>query len=192
MCPMQVEKELDKWLERASRKDAPHINGMRMERPTWDEYFSFMVKLVARRSTCLFHHDGAILVRNNRVLTTGYVGSPKGIEHCTDVGCTDPEWSGVGWPSNCRGLHSIQNAIIQGAIFGIEVKGATLYTSEFPCLTCTKMLLNSGIIRVNIISTREENKVDDDVVDLLKKGGVELRFRDDLEIREGLEYDREE
>ncbi len=121
-----------------------------MKRPTWNEYFMEMTRITSKRSTCRQVAMGAILVRDRRVLTTGYNGSPKGFPHCTDIGCLREEkgLKGDEHLEVCRGLHAIQNAIIQGAVFGIAIDGATLYTTHPPCITCTKMLINAGIKKI--------------------------------------------
>jgi dCMP deaminase len=116
-------------------------------RPSWDDYFMDITELVAQRSTCLRRHVGAILVRDKRIITTGYNGAPSRIEHCLDVGCLREQ---MGIPSGerhelCRALHAEQNAIIQAAIHGVSIKGASLYCTNMPCSICTKMLINAQI-----------------------------------------------
>ncbi len=121
-----------------------------MERPSWDEYFMTITKMVATRSTCLRRHVGAILVKDKRILATGYNGSPSGLKHCSEVGCLRENLS---IPSGtrhelCRGLHAEQNAIIQAANHGISIRGATLYCTNKPCIICSKMIINAGITQV--------------------------------------------
>lgn len=118
-----------------------------MTRPSWPEYFMDITRLVAKRSTCLRRHVGAIIVKEKRILATGYNGAPAGMRHCEDVGCLR-EKSSV--PSGerhelCRGLHAEQNAIIQAAYHGISIKGSILYCTNKPCVICTKMIINAGI-----------------------------------------------
>jgi dCMP deaminase len=103
--------------------------------------------LVAERSTCLRRRVGAIAVKDNRILATGYNGAPAGLEHCLDIGCLREK---MGIPSGerhelCRGLHAEQNVIIQAAVHGIALKGANIFCTTQPCLICTKMLINCGI-----------------------------------------------
>jgi dCMP deaminase len=119
-------------------------------RPSWHEYFMSITELVAQRSTCTRRYVGAILVRDKRIISTGYNGAPSGISHCLDVGCLREQ---QGIPSGerhelCRGLHAEQNAIIQAALQGSTVGGATLYCTNMPCSICTKMLINSRISEV--------------------------------------------
>jgi len=124
-------------------------------RPTWDEYFMEIARQVATRSTCLRRHVGAIIVRDKRILSTGYNGPPKGLRHCDEVGCLREQ---LGIPSGqrqeiCRGLHAEQNAIIQAALHGVSVEGGTVYVTHQPCITCAKMIINSGIVRAVSAST---------------------------------------
>lgn len=111
-------------------------------RPDWDDYFMDIAFTVAERSTCDRAHVGAVLVRDRRILTTGYNGAPAGLPHCDEVGHLMVD-------DHCvRTLHAEQNAIIQAALHGIGTGGATAYVTHQPCLTCAKMLINAGIRRV--------------------------------------------
>ena len=117
------------------------------KRPPYGEYFMEMAHLVAKRSTCLRRKVGALLVKNKHILSTGYNGAPKGIKHCSEVGCLRKEQN---IPSGerhelCRGLHAEQNAIIQAAVFGVSIEGSTLYCTNTPCIVCVKMLINAGV-----------------------------------------------
>lgn len=121
-----------------------------MPRPSWPEYFMAITKMVAKRSTCLRRHVGAVLVKEKRILATGYNGAPAGLRHCEEVGCLRQETS---IPSGerhelCRGLHAEQNAIIQAAYHGISIAGSTLYCTNKPCVICSKMLINAGIKKI--------------------------------------------
>jgi len=122
-----------------------HITNFK--RPSWDEYFMRIAILAATRSTCLRRQVGAVLVKDKRVLATGYNGSPAGLEHCLDIGCLREE---LGIPSGerhelCRAIHAEQNAIVQAATSGTSIEGATLYCTTSPCVLCAKLLINSGI-----------------------------------------------
>ena len=117
------------------------------QRPPWPVYFMDIADLVARRSTCLRRHVGAVAVKGKRILATGYNGAPSGIPHCLDVGCLREQ---EGIPSGerhelCRGIHAEQNVIIQAAHHGVSIEGATLYCTNLPCVICSKMLINAGI-----------------------------------------------
>ncbi|MBC7254617.1 MAG: cytidine/deoxycytidylate deaminase family protein [Chloroflexi bacterium] len=119
-------------------------------RPSWDEYFVEIARQVATRSTCLRRHVGAVIVRDKRILSTGYNGAPRGLPHCDVVGCLREK---LGIPSGqrqeiCRGLHAEQNAIIQAALHGVSIEGGTIYVTHQPCITCAKMIINAGIVRV--------------------------------------------
>ncbi len=142
-----------------------------MSRPSWSEYFMGITRLVAERSTCMRRAVGAILVKDKRILATGYNGAPAGISHCEDVGCIRQD---MNIPSGerhelCRGLHAEQNVIIQAAYYGISISGATLYCTNKPCAICAKMLINAGIRKVIY-----EDGYDDDLADrMLIEAGIE-------------------
>lgn len=119
-------------------------------RPSWDEYFMSIARLVAGRSTCLRRHVGAVIVKDRRILATGYNGAPAGLPHCDETGCVRDE---LGVPPGerhelCRGIHAEQNAIIQSANYGTGISGAAIYTTHHPCSVCAKMIINAGITRV--------------------------------------------
>lgn len=121
-----------------------------MARPSWDEYFMGIAKLVASRSTCLRRRVGAVIVKDKRILATGYNGAPRGLAHCEKIGCLREK---LNIPSGehqelCRGLHAEQNAIIQAAMYGIRIKGSYLYCTDQPCITCVKMIINAGIVKI--------------------------------------------
>lgn len=110
-------------------------------RPSWDSYFMALAFEVAKRSTCNRAEVGAILVRDKRILMTGYNGSPAGLPHCHEAGCLMRD-------GHCqRTTHAEANAVIQAALHGVSTAGATLYVTHQPCLTCAKMLINAGIVR---------------------------------------------
>jgi dCMP deaminase len=139
----------------------------------WDEYFMEMAKLASKRSTCLRRQTGAALVRENRVVATGYNGAPKGLPHCAEVGCMR---EALKVPSGqrhelCRGLHAEQNAIIQAAVFGVSTKGATLYTTTYPCSICAKMIINAEVAEV----VYDDDYEDDLAKELLSRAGVKVR-----------------
>ena len=107
--------------------------------------------LLARtRSTCLRRKVGAVIVKDKNILATGYNGPPRGIVHCEVVGCLREKLKVPSGEKHelCRGLHAEQNAIIQAAYHGVSIRGADLYSTTFPCIICTKMLINAGIKRI--------------------------------------------
>ena len=124
---------------------------MENKRPNWDEYFLEIAKVVASRATCDRGKNAAVIVKNKRILTTGYVGSPMNMPHCDEVGhllheVIDENGS---ISKHCiRTVHAEQNAILQAALHGISTEGATLYAKFEPCFTCAKMIINAGIKRV--------------------------------------------
>jgi dCMP deaminase len=115
---------------------------MEMARPSWDEYFMDITLDVSKRSTCLRAQVGAIIVKDKRILTTGYNGAPKGLPHCLDEGCEMVSGHCV------RSLHAEQNAILQAALYGVPLEGSTIYTTHQPCVICAKMIINAGLKRV--------------------------------------------
>ncbi|MFN3534864.1 MAG: deoxycytidylate deaminase [Desulfatiglandales bacterium] len=121
-----------------------------MERPPWPQYFMAITRLVASRSTCLRRKVGAILVKDKRILATGYNGAPSGLRHCEEIGCLREKASISSGERHelCRGLHAEQNVIVQAAFYGIPVAGADLYCTNKPCAICAKLIINSGIKRV--------------------------------------------
>lgn len=116
-------------------------------RPNWDEYFIQIAHLVSQRSTCLRRQVGAIIVKDKRILSTGYNGAPSGLKHCREAGCLREQQNVPSGQRHelCRGLHGEQNAIIQAALYGVSIKESTLYSTHLPCSLCAKMLVNAGI-----------------------------------------------
>jgi dCMP deaminase len=122
-----------------------------LDRPTFDEVFMEIAYTWAKRATCLRRKVGAVIAKDKQQLTAGYNGAPRGVPHCAELGGCLREKMGI--PSGqrheiCRGTHAEQNAITQAAKFGISIEGATLYCNCFPCVICTKMILNAGIEKV--------------------------------------------
>jgi dCMP deaminase len=145
---------------------------MSHSRPSWDHYFLEIARIVAKRSTCLRRQVGCLIVKDKRILATGYNGAPAGLPHCDEVGCLREK---MGIPAGerhelCRGIHAEQNAIIQAATFGVSIRGATLYTTHHPCILCTKMVINAGIQR--IVST--EGYPDQLAAEMLKEAQISV------------------
>jgi len=143
-------------------------------RPTWDDYFIDIAKHVATRSTCLRRHVGAIIVKDKRILSTGYNGAPRGLPHCDDIGCLREK---LGIPSGqrqeiCRGLHAEQNAIVQAALHGVPIQGGHIFCTHQPCVTCAKMIINAGIVRV----VCAEEYPDELGRSMLAEAGIELEL----------------
>lgn len=119
-------------------------------RPSWDQYFMDIVEMIKGRSTCLRRKVGAVIVKDRRILTSGYNGAPSGCKHCEEVGCLREE---LGIPSGqrhelCRASHAEQNAIVQAAMHGVSIEGGTIYVTAQPCVICSKLIINAGIKRV--------------------------------------------
>lgn len=120
-------------------------------RASWDDYFMQIAEVVKTRSTCMRRQVGAVIVKDNHIVTTGYNGAPSGLKHCTDVNSCERERLNI--PSGerhelCRALHAEQNAIICASKLGVSVEGATIYITLQPCVICAKMLINAGIKRI--------------------------------------------
>lgn len=131
--------------------------------------------LASKRSTCLRRKVGAIIVKNRQILATGYNGAPRGVPHAEEVGCVREMFNVPSGERHelCRGLHAEQNAIIQAAYHGVSIKDAEIYTTNFPCIICAKMIINAGIKRI----IYAEGYASDDItgkltVELLEQAGV--------------------
>ncbi len=123
---------------------------MRNPRPDWDSYFMEIARIISKRSTCKRRNVGALIVRDKRILSTGYNGAPMGLAHCTDGECLREKLKVAPGERHelCRGLHAEQNAIVQAAYHGASINGAQLYTTHLPCSICIKMVINAGISKV--------------------------------------------
>ena len=144
----------------------------KISRPSWDEYFMKLAWLVAERSTCVRHHVGAVIVRDKRILTTGYNGAAANIKDCLELGCLRNQ---LNIPSGtrheiCRAIHADQNAIIQAGTHGININGGTLYCTHSPCILCAKMIANAKIKRV-IMSIEYP---DETFKNLFKEAGIQF------------------
>jgi dCMP deaminase len=143
-----------------------------VERPPWPQYFMAITRLVASRSTCIRRKVGAILVKDKRILCTGYNGAPSGLRHCEEVGCIRANSSIASGERHelCRGLHAEQNVIVQAAYYGISIVNSDLYCTNKPCSICAKLIINAGIKRIFF-----EEDYNDPLSDLLlQEAGVEL------------------
>ena len=145
---------------------------VKLERPTWDEYFLSICKLIASRSTCLRRQVGAVIVKDKQILASGYNGAPTGIKHCDVVGCLREK---LKVPSGqrhelCRALHAEQNAFLQAAKHGVSLDGASIYITTQPCSICAKMIINAGIKKVII----QGGYPDDLALEFLKEAEIEI------------------
>ena len=144
------------------------------ERPSWDQYFMNIARLASTRSTCLRRQVGAVIVKDKKILATGYNGAPSGLKHCLDLGCLREK---LGIPSGerhelCRATHAEQNAIVQAATFGISIKDSIIYSTAHPCILCSKLLINAGIKRIII----EDSYPDEMSREMLKEAGVKIEI----------------
>ena len=149
-------------------------------RPGWDKYFMDIALVADSRSNCTRRHVAAVLVRDRRIISTGYNGTPRGVRNCADGGCprcnsNTPSGHGLG---DCLCSHAEENSIVQAAYHGISVKGSTLYTTYSPCLTCAKMIINAGIVEVVY---HKRYSIDDVSTALLKEAGVIVRPLEETE-----------
>ncbi len=149
---------------------------MTASRPSWDQYFMDIAQLVKTRATCPRRSVGAVVVRDKRILCTGYNGSPMGLPHCPENGPNED------WPSGCmraghciRSLHAEQNCLLQAAKIGVSCDGATMYVTCQPCNMCAKMIINAGIVRV----IYEGDYPDEYSKELFRYANIEVhRYRD--------------
>jgi len=144
-------------------------------RPSWEAYFMDIAVLVAKRSTCLRRMVGSAVVKNKRILATGYNGAPTGIRHCMEVGCLRQQMNVASGERHelCRGIHAEQNAIIQAALHGVSIKGASLFCTNLPCSICAKMIINAGIKKIY----HRDGYADLMSTDMLGEAGIEvIRF----------------
>ena len=148
-------------------------------RPTWDEYFMEVCRAIAKRATCDRGRSGCVIARDNQLLVTGYVGAPRGLPHCDDVGhqFKKIQHEDGSVSQHCvRTVHAEQNAICQAAKRGISIDGATLYCKMTPCRTCTMLIINCGIKRL-IAEKRYHDSADS--IELFKQAGVILEHLSD-------------
>ena len=147
---------------------------MSERRPGWDEYFMGIAQMAALRSNCMKRKVAAVIVKDRRIVSTGYNGTPRGVTNCNEGGCPRcnslaPSGTKLG---ECLCSHAEENAIVQAAYHGISVRGATIYSTFSPCLICTKMIINSGIIEVVYDL---DYPLNDPAENLLKEAAVEAR-----------------
>lgn len=155
------------------KKQIKNPNNLKRTRPTWDEYFVMITEQVASRSTCERRQVGAILVKNKRILATGYNGSPSGLAHCSDIGCLREKNNIASGERHelCRGLHAEQNVVIQAAFHGISIEGSSLYCTHKPCVLCSKIIINAGIKELIF----KEGYPDPLAEEILNEAGIKTR-----------------
>lgn len=140
----------------------PHTN----DRPSWDEYFLQLCDLVATRATCQRLKVGSVLVKERKVISTGYCGAPKGTPDCFEEGCYMVD-------SHCiRTIHAEINAVVQAAYNGTSTAGSTVYVNTLPCYNCAKVLINAGVMRMVY---RRDYRPDPAAHKLLGEAKIELK-----------------
>jgi dCMP deaminase len=154
-------------------KDLPNSN---IIRPSWHVYFMDMAQLVSKRSTCLRRKVGAVLIKNNQMVASGYNGAPKHVSHCASVGCMREK---LNVPSGekhelCRGVHAEQNTIIQAALNGASLSGSVLYSTTYPCSICAKIIINAEIRYVYVC----DDYPDDLAKTMFAEAGTEIIYVD--------------
>jgi dCMP deaminase len=151
----------------------------RLKRPSWDEYFMRLATVVKSRADCTRRQVGSIIVKDFRIISTGYNGTPHKIKNCSEGGCLrclrrdKGEIKGFEYEESCVCIHAEQNAIIQAAYQGSSTKGATLYSTANPCSSCAKMLINAGIVKV-VCKIEHHDKAG---IELLKKAGIIVEIK---------------
>lgn len=141
-----------------------------IDRPTLDQYFMEIATVAAKRSTCLRNQVGALFVKNKRILSTGYNGAPAGLDHCDLVGCARENVASGTHHELCRAVHAEQNAIIQAALHGISIEGATLFCTHQPCILCAKMMINARVRKV----VYRQSYPDGAALEFLRQAGIEV------------------
>ena len=145
-----------------------------MKRPSWDQYFINIAKVASSRSNCLRRHVGAVIVKDHRIISTGYNGTPRGVKNCNEGGCArcasdTPSGENLG---ECICCHAEENAIVQAAYHGVSVKDSIIYTTYCPCLLCSKMIINAGIKEVIFLESYKFDKISKS---LFKEAGIIFR-----------------
>lgn len=150
-----------------------------MKKPTWDEYFMELAQVVMRRADCIRGPRAAIIVKDFRIISTGYNGAPHRLKNCSEGGCLRCKNRHEGkieryqYEESCICIHAEQNAIIQAAYLGISSKDSTMYLTLSPCSSCAKMIINAGIKKV----VCKDLHHDKDGIELLKKAGVRVEIK---------------
>lgn len=150
-----------------------------IKRPSWDEYFMEITRAVAKRATCDRGRSGCVIAHNKQILVTGYVGAPKGLPHCDEVGHqmkSITHEDGHTSQHCLRTAHAEQNAIVQAAKLGIAIDASTLYCKMTPCSTCAKMIINAGIVR---IVCEKRYHAGSESEDMFRRVGVALEYFDE-------------
>jgi dCMP deaminase len=149
-------------------------------RPTWDQYFMSIAKLASTRSTCLRRKVGAVIVKDKRILSTGYNGAPRGLAHCLEIGCMREKLKIKSGERHelCRAIHAEQNAVIQAAVSGVSIDEAVIYSTTFPCVLCSKIIINSGMSKIVVM----EGYPDDLSQQMLDEAGLIVEYLNETDL----------
>lgn len=183
----QLYDQVEYVLQEIDKRIKSQKAGIPYQRPSWDEYFMEIANTIAKRATCDRGRSGCVVVKDKRILVTGYVGSPVGLPHCDEVGHLFKKMIHEDGhiSTHCvRTVHAEQNAITQAARFGIPLEGSTMYVKMTPCRTCAMLIINSGIKRVVCEYRYHDGK---DTENMLQQAGIELVYFND----EILKYDNQ-
>ncbi|MEA1992967.1 MAG: dCMP deaminase family protein [Euryarchaeota archaeon] len=143
-----------------------------MARIDTDHYFMKIAELVKERSTCVKQKVGAVLVKDKHIISTGYNGAPRGVTHCTKETCLRLGLDSLEKSHLCRGAHAEENSIAQAAYHGVSTKNSVIYSTHFPCMSCSKLLINAGVRK--IYYAREYDMDNELKMNILKGGGMEI------------------
>jgi dCMP deaminase len=170
-----IKVENDGTIEELNQKlQAILEDSLFFERPSWDEYFMSIARVVASRSNCVKRKVAAVITKDRRIVSTGYNGTPRGVRNCNEGGCPRCNSFAEGGTrlDECLCSHGEENAITQVAYHGVSVRDATIYTTFSPCLICTKMIINAGIVEVVYDAHYPMGNV---ALSLLREAGVKVR-----------------
>ena len=168
----RIDRQDNKGLYAQMKKEVKKRMSEPKERPSWEAYFMDIAVLVSKRSTCLRRSVGAVVVKNRRILSTGYNGAPTNVRHCSETGCLRAEKNVPSGERHelCRGIHAEQNAIIQAAFHGVSICDASLFCTNLPCSICAKMIINAGIKKIFYLDGYADNMSKE----MLQEAGVTM------------------
>lgn len=144
-----------------------------MARIDTDHYFMKIAEIVKERSTCVKQKVGAVLVKDKHIISTGYNGAPRNVTHCTEETCSRLDLDSLEKSHLCRGAHAEENAIAQAAYHGVSTKDSVIYSTHFPCMSCSKLLINAGVTK--LYYAREYDMDNELKMNLLREGRVTIK-----------------
>jgi dCMP deaminase len=143
-------------------------------RKSWHETFFAVADEMAKRSTCKRRQYGCVAVRDKTIISTGYNGAPRGLPHCTDIGCARKGMKSGTHPELCRATHAEQNVVANAARMGVSLLSATVYIKDIPCVLCAKILINAGILDVIVTGNEYPDYMKSQV--MFSQAGIKLWF----------------